>query len=115
MSDWAAVNKLTQEFMDNLGKLSSEFRDKLFQLLVSKESDDSDSDDEETYVTQELSHKVQQEVLQISRRRIICSRTGQNILSYADLIGQRASRISKTKRTHMLGPDTVKIASGLRD
>ncbi|CAB4007206.1 Hypothetical predicted protein [Paramuricea clavata] len=113
--DGAVVYKLTQEFIHNLDKLSDEFRDKLFGQHESEDNSDSDSDDEETSVTQKLSHEVQEEVLQMSRRRIIRSRAGQNISSYAELSGQRQKRGSRTQRTHMLGQNTDEIVSALRD
>ncbi|CAB4031265.1 Hypothetical predicted protein, partial [Paramuricea clavata] len=113
--DGAVVYKLTQEFIHNLDKLSDEFRDKLFGQYESEDNSDSDSDDEETSVTQKLSHEVQEEVLQMSRRRIIRSRAGQNISSYAELSGQRQKRGSRTQRTHMLGQNTDEIVSALRD
>lgn len=108
--DGAVVYKLSQEFVHNLNGISDDFRSTLSTKPDDSESQsDSGSEDEET--TRELAHFVQEEVLQLSRRRIIRGREGQNIRSYAELSGQRQKRILRKKRTDLLGINTNMLVS----
>lgn len=82
-------------------------------LMRELQSSDSGSEDDAT--TRKLAHSVQEEVLQLSRRRIIRGREGQNIRSYAELCGQRQTKIIRQKRTHMLGLSTDIVVSADKD
>ena len=112
--DRAAVYKLTQEFAHCLDEISDDFRHCLGKP-DERELQSSDSGSEDDAMTRELAHSVQEEVLQLSRRRIIRSREGQNIRSYAELCGQRQTKIIRQKRTHMLGLSTDIVLSADKD
>ena len=112
--DGAAVYKLTQEFAHSLDEISDDFRHCL-DKPDERELQSSDSGSEDDAMTRELAHSVQEEVLQLSRRRIIRGREGQNIRSYAELCGQRQTKIIRQKRTHMLGLSTDIVVSADKD
>ena len=106
--------KLTQEFAHSLDEISDDFRHCVGKP-DERELQSSDSGSEYDATTHELAHSVQEEVLQLSRRRIIRGREGQNIRSYAELCGQRQTKIIRQKRTHMLGLSTDIVVSADKD
>ena len=94
----AVVYNISEEFVQYLDKVSDDHRSALAR--IAEPTDDSSSDDTEVE-DEELSHVIQQEVLQSRRTRIFRDTAGQRISSYAELSGQR-QRTRQVRRSEML-------------
>lgn len=107
----SVVYKLSDDYVRHLDKVSEEFRKTVCVPDESASCEEGEDEDVDEAAARELTHLLEVQELQSTRRRIIRDASGQQITSYTQLNGHRQNTSRRTRRTHLLQLDNDSIAS----
>jgi len=111
----SVVYKLSDDYVQHLDKVSEEFRMSVCVPDESASCEECEDEDVDEEAVREVTHLLEVQELQSTRRRIIRDANGQQITSYAQLNGHRQNTSRRTRRTHLLQLDNDSIASAQKN